>query len=119
MEKADKVFSQYIRLRDRACRRCGLPVEFNSQGLPISHHNSHFMVRRKQATRYEELNCDTMCMDCHQYLENHPSEHRKWQVKNKGVDTVDNIVFMSNQYHKPDFDYEYKRWSEKIKELLV
>ena len=36
IDKADKVFSQYIRLRDKRCMRCGSAVQFNEKGLPIS-----------------------------------------------------------------------------------
>lgn len=62
---ADKTFSQYIRLRDKKCVRCHSRVEFNEKGLPVSHQNSHYWSRGKESTRFEPLNCDTLCMFCH------------------------------------------------------
>ncbi len=45
--------------------RCGSRVEINDKGLPISHQNSHYFSRGKENTRFEPLNCDTLCMACH------------------------------------------------------
>jgi 5-methylcytosine-specific restriction endonuclease McrA len=119
MDKADIAFSQFIRLRDRECKRCGLPVQFNSKGLPISHHASHFQVRRKEATRFDESNVDTMCESCHRLLEDHPTIHRAWQIANKGEEKVNEIILKSNGYKKKDRDAEYVYWSKRLKELLV
>jgi hypothetical protein len=111
---SDKLFSQWIRLRDRMCKRCKSPVRFNEAGMPISHECSHFQGRGKEATRFEPLNCDTLCYGCHQYFTAFPSEHRAWQIEQKGEEVVDAIVLQSNQYKKRNDKEEAKYWREQI-----
>lgn len=117
IDKADKIFSQYIRTRDGRCRRCHSPVEFNSKGEPISHQASHFMGRGKENTRFNEFNVDCLCMGCHMYFTAHPLEHVEWQVEVKGQKRVDELRLWSNQYKKKDREADYLHWKERLKEL--
>lgn len=115
LDKADKVFSQYIRLRDKECRRCHSPVKLNDKGLPVSHQASHFQGRGKEPTRFDEENVDTLCGGCHMYLTANPAEHYAWQVNLKGQRAVDLIVMRSNTYIKKDRQMAYIYWSERLK----
>ncbi len=117
-DKADNVFSQYIRLRDRECRRCHSPVEWNAKGLPVTHQASHFQGRGKEATRFDEENVDTLCGGCHMYFTSHPAEHYQWQVHVKGQKAVDMIVLRSNTYQKKDRQLAYLYWNQRLKELM-
>lgn len=54
--RADKLFSEYIRERDKWC--------FFGCGNRASQ-NSHFWGRGNSATRYDPLNCDGVCGGCH------------------------------------------------------
>ena len=116
-DKADAIFSQYIRKRDGECKRCHSEVQFNEKGDPVSHQASHFIGRRKEATRFDELNVDSMCAACHMYFTANPAEHYLWQVKTKGQKTVDMIVLRSNTYQKKDRELTYLYWKERYKEL--
>jgi hypothetical protein len=116
-DKADDVFSKYIRLRDGKCRRCGSLVEVNVKGDPVSHQASHFQGRRKEATRFDEENVDTLCAGCHLYFTAYPAEHYAWQVDTKGEDTVKMIVLRSNTYHKKDRQMAYIYWKERLRQL--
>lgn len=116
-DKADDVFSKFIRLRDMECRRCHSPVELNDKGLPISHQASHFQGRGKEATRFDEDNVDTLCGGCHMYFTSHPGDHYEWQVKIKGQKQVDVIIFRSNQYMKKDRQLAFIYWKTRLKEL--
>lgn len=116
-DKADDVFSKYIRLRDNKCRRCSSPVKLNSKGDPVSHQASHFQGRRKESTRFDEENVDCLCTGCHMYFTANPAEHYMWQVNTKGQKTVDLIVLRSNQYQKKDREMAYLYWKERLKEL--
>lgn len=118
IDPADKVFSQYIRLRDKECKRCHSPVKFNSQGLPITHQASHFQGRGKENTRFNEFNVDCLCHGCHMYFTANPGEHYKWQVLTKGQDMVDSLILASNMYVKKDRKLQQMLWSKKLKELL-
>ena len=116
IDKADSIFSQFIRTRDKECRRCHSKVRFKD-GKPISHQCSHFQGRRKEATRFDEENADTLCGGCHMYFTANPAEHYMWQVKVKDQQTVDMIVLRSNQYHKKDRQLAYMYWKQRLKEL--
>lgn len=116
IDPADKVFSQWIRLRDRECRRCHSPVRFNDKGLPVSHQASHFKGRRKESTRFEPLNVDTLCGGCHAYFTENPSEHEAWQIQTKGQKVVDQLILLSNTYKKKDRALELIYWRNRLKE---
>ncbi len=116
-DPADKYFSIYIRLRDKKCMRCFSPVRFNSRGLPVSHQASHFQSRRKEATRFEPMNVDTLCENCHRHLTAHPREHYEWQVREKGQRVVDEVITFSNIYKKKDRKAEAKFWRDEVKRI--
>ena len=117
IDNADKYFSQWVRLRDGECKRCGSKVKFNDKGLPISHEVSHFMGRRKENTRFMAENCDTLCTGCHFYFTAHPAEHYDWQVKTKGQETVDKIRLASNMYCKKDRKGQALLWKQELTKL--
>lgn len=117
LDQADIWFSRYVRLLQGKCQRCGSPVKFNDQGDPISHHLSHFQGRRKEASRYDLSNVDTMCSGCHRHLTAFPYEHVKWQIDTKGQQKVDEIILKSNQFKKKDRATEAKLWKTRYLEL--
>lgn len=58
-KKADDEFSKWIRARDGKCVRCGTTNNLTC---------SHFWPRQHSATRYDPLNCTTLCwIPCHKY----------------------------------------------------
>lgn len=117
IDPADEWFSKYIRLRDGECRRCHSPVQFNAKGDPISHQMSHFQGRRKEATRFDPENGDTLCAACHLYLTANPFEHVQWQISVKGENTVNAIVIRSNGYKKKDRKMDALIWKQAYIEL--
>jgi len=117
IDPADIAFSRYIRLRDGQCMRCGSLVKFNANGDPISHQDSHFQGRRKEATRFDPENSDTLCGGCHLYFTANPAEHYMWQVGKKGQATVDAIVVRSNRYVKKDRVMQKLVWAQAYKDL--
>lgn len=117
IDRADKVFSQWIRLRDRKCLRCGSLVKFNPGGLPVSHQASHFQGRRKESTRFNEDNVCTLCHGCHSYFTANPAEHYDWQVKRLGQKKVDELVLLSNTYMKKDRQLQHIYWSGEVKKI--
>lgn len=114
IDKADKVFSEYIRTRDKwTCQRCGTKYTPPTTAL----HCSHFQGRGKEATRFDDENADALCWGCHRYFTSYPAEHYLWQVKRKGQKTVDLIILRSNQYHKKDRTLAYLYWKKRLEEL--
>jgi hypothetical protein len=116
-DKADDIFSKYIRLRDMECRRCHSPVRLNDKGDPVSHQASHFQGRRKEATRFDLENVDCLCGACHQYFTANPFEHVQWQVAFKGQGVVDGIVVRSNGYLKKDRIFQALMWKQAYADL--
>lgn len=116
IDPADKAFSQWVRLRDKECLRCGSAVQFNDKGLPITHQASHFKGRGKESTRFEPENLTTLCYGCHSYLGSQPNEHYSWQVERLGQAIVDRLILLSNSYKKKDRKLEALYWKQKLKE---
>ena len=63
IDKADRVFSTYIRLRDKECVRCHRrgSGDLGITGLQAS----HFYSRRNESVRFDEDNVDALCAGCH------------------------------------------------------
>jgi len=116
IDKADKLFSIWIRLRDKECRRCHSKVRLNANGLPVSHQNSHFKGRRKESTRFMPENCDTLCTGCHAYFTENPAKHEEWQRSVKGDKVVDQVIYWSSLYKKRDREAEAIYWRQRIKQ---
>lgn len=113
IDKADRVFSLYIRTRDEwKCKRCMKQYTPPTNALQCS----HFVGRRKEATRFDPLNADALCYGCHQYFTSHPYEHREWQIAQKGEEVVEQLILYSNTYHKKDRESEYQYWKGKLLE---
>lgn len=68
--RATRLHSQYVRLRDGRCVRCGT----TSGQLQCA----HVFSRRYTATRTSELNAVALCASCHLYLTQNPYEHVKF-----------------------------------------
>ena len=65
IDPLDKLFAQYIKLRDKWCQRCG-----GASGLQTA----HFHSRRKRSVRYDPDNACLLCFGCHIYLDGNPLE---------------------------------------------
>lgn len=117
IDLADKLFSQWIRLRDGKCLRCGVALRLNDKGEPISLQASHFQGRGKENTRFDPDNVCTLCMGCHMYFTAHPAEHYLWQVKRLGNKKVDEIVLKSNMYIKKDRKLQAMLWKQELAKL--
>lgn len=114
IDKADKLFSLYIRTRDKwTCQRCGRKYEPPTQAL----HNSHFQGRGKENTRFDPDNCVALCYGCHRYFTSHPAEHYIWQVERLGQAKVDSLVLKSNMYVKKDRKLQAMYWQQELKVL--
>lgn len=75
-KKADSTFSKYIRDRDKKCFFCS----------NIGSQCSHFWGRGNSATRYDPLNCDSICGGCHMRHEgNKQGLYRDKKITQLGV----------------------------------
>jgi len=95
-DKLDRVFSEYIRLRDSVdgygnCCTCGkyIPVKGN--------HCGHFISRRFQATRFDEQNCALQCVSCNTYNQGRQYEFGLYIDKRWGKGTAEKLLIKSKQ----------------------
>jgi len=111
IDKADSMFSKYIRTRDRyTCVRCGVYSKKTQC--------SHYFGRRMESVRFDEENCDTLCFGCHRYWEKEDREaYREFKIKQLGQGRFDSLRLKSNLLHTKDRKMAYLYWSERLKEL--
>ena len=86
IDKLDILFSRLIRLRaDRHCEYCGKYKGFENLQC------SHFIGRRKKATRYDPDNACGLCFSCHLHLGENPYEHNEFFKKQLGSDRLNSL----------------------------
>ena len=119
IDPADKAFSKYIRLRDGECVRCHSLPENNVEGEPINGLEcSHYFGRRKESTRFEPDNCDSLCFGCHQYWGSTDREaYRAFKVKQLGEQGFKLLTIQANSYKKKDRKMSLIIANELIKTL--
>jgi len=94
-------FSRYIRTRDKwRCVykfKCNGNIDFSDN--PGGLHCSHFQKRRKWSVRYDELNCDSACIPCHYFVENHPEGQKtleKFKKNQLGEAVYKKLIIRAN-----------------------
>jgi Bacteriophage Lambda NinG protein len=118
----DRVFSEYIRLRDAdrygrcRCVTCGKTAHWKEMDA------GHFMQRDRKATRFDELNVHAQCPHCNRYRGGEQFAHGRWIDGRYGPGTADQLKMMSVQRTKLSADWlqfqiqEYRKKIKKIKE---
>lgn len=120
IDVADKYFSWYIRKRDGKCMRCYSPVLFGEKGQPLTHQNSHYFSRGKENTRFEPLNCDTLCMACHmRWGGDERDEYRAFKVKQMGEEGFKRLDVQAHTLTKKDRKMALLRAKELLKSLTA
>lgn len=122
-DQADKLFSEYIRKRDRRCVLCN-----SSVNLTCSHYHS----RRKESVRFDVDNCDTFCISCHMKMENEkgftsgkwhgtfvvlPKKYTAWKMEQLGQKRYDALAARAAKRVKKDRKMELIRIKELMKQL--
>lgn len=101
LDKADVCFSEYIRRRDKLCRRCGRSG-YGHKGI-TGLQNSHYFSRRHENTRYDEFNCCAICPACHFYWGGDGREEYTAFMKGwLGQDGYKQLVVRNNTYCRKD-----------------
>lgn len=102
--KADRLFSKYIRNRDNwTCQRCGGQYEPPTRAL----HCSHYYRRGIHATRFDPENCIALCYGCHVRLESDKQgEYKDLMINRLGPTKFGELAFRSGNMVK-------KRYAEE------
>ena len=120
-DKLDRVFSQYIRLRDMLpgnvfqCISCG-------RIKPMSQADcGHYINRQHMSTRFSEINCNAQCRNCNRFDEGNMSGYRAGLVRKHGETKVLLLESQKHQVRKfSDVEYEalISHYKTEIKKLL-
>ena len=91
--KADRVFSAWIRRRDAhgRCCTCGSPAS----------HAGHYIKRQHLGTRYDPRNCHAQCVRCNTYLGGNMDEYAKFLIAEYGVDILLTLGIAKRSVFKP------------------
>ncbi len=119
VKKLDKVFSEYIRLRDSKdgyfrCCSCG-------QIKPYAQADAgHFINRKWMSTRWREDNVHAQCAYCNRFDEGNGPGYTRFIQRTYGNSKVDFLLGIKQQQMKySDFELELliKEYKEKVKIL--
>jgi hypothetical protein len=115
--KADRYFSEYIRLRDSVggvavCCTCGSRVsEFDC---------GHFITRAQEATRYDEQNAHAQCLSCNRFKHGRQFEHGLHVDRVHGEGTAVKIHIKSRilcKRKQADYEWIAQEFKEKAENL--
>ncbi|MGA1706377.1 MAG: recombination protein NinG [Candidatus Nanopelagicaceae bacterium] len=118
--KADKYFSEYIRLRDAdsdgiaTCCTCGKRDHWKQMDA------GHFITRDRLATRYHEQNCHAQCRLCNRFQGGHQYKHAKHVEEMYGRDVPQEILELSQQvtkYSQTEFELHAERYREAAADI--
>ncbi|GHU58841.1 hypothetical protein FACS189444_3180 [Spirochaetia bacterium] len=118
MAKADKAFSEFIRLRDTPgqCPTCGAFISFENSD------NCHYIGRANLTTRYDELNCHAGCRKCNRFRSGEIVRYRVWLVERFGEGRIADMERLSllsgSKMTAFDFELIAQKYKAKAKELV-
>lgn len=84
----DRIFSEFIRLRDSdeygyiTCISCSKKVKM------IESDCGHYINRKHNSTRYDEKNCNAQCRSCNRFDEGNIQGYRRGLIKKYGEQEV-------------------------------
>lgn len=90
-KRLDKIFSEYIRLRDAndngfcKCVTCG--AMWRWQAL----HNGHYVNRQHIGARYDERNCHSQCPTCNIGLRGNLDKYKRAIIEKNGVKVLEEL----------------------------
>ena len=89
--RLDRVFSEFIRLRDSFSTQSGLYFRCISCGRILPYADAdcgHYVNRSHMATRYDEANCPAQCRQCNRFDEGNIYSYRRALVEKMGESRV-------------------------------
>jgi len=123
--KLDRIFSEYIRMRDSYTEGGGIDRLFICISCDIQKVYSeadcgHFYGRANMTMRYDEENCNAQCVSCNQFKSGNPDGYKIGLKKKYGEDILEELQQRSIKITKlHPFEYEdlINKYQQKLKEL--
>lgn len=118
-DKLDKVFSEFIRLRDSSngvfkCISCGEVKTFDQSDC------GHYINRIHMATRFDERNCNAQCRHCNRFMEGNIPKYRKGLIEKYGKEAVEDIERLQDttrQIKEVEYKELISHYNSEIKKL--
>jgi 5-methylcytosine-specific restriction endonuclease McrA len=96
IRECDRLFSLFIRQRDKSCVLCGSTTNLT---------NGHLIKRGKKSVRWDEMNCNCLCMGCN-YKDNFDHDvYVQWWILKYGVGAYFNLIERSRGILKPSREF--------------
>lgn len=121
-ETLDKIFSEYIRIRDSddkgliRCISCGKIVPWKESDC------GHYINRKHNSTRYDEKNCNAQCRSCNRFDEGNIQGYRSGLISKYGQWVVNVLELKKYNYCKMgqfEIDILGKEYKQKLKYLKI
>jgi len=121
-KKLDKIFSEYIRLRDSdykgncKCISCGK----EAPAFGGSTHAGHLFSRRYLSIRFDEKNVNSQCSYCNTFLNGNQLLAARGVENKWGEGTVANLesrMHITTKLNRVDYEEAIEIYKQKIKEL--
>jgi hypothetical protein len=117
-KELDRVFSIYIRQRDAneygyiTCVSCKKAVHWQEAN------NCHYADRQHMATRWDERNCNSGCVQCNAWNKGfHIHEYGKWLNNTYGDGEADRLIALSRtvaKFNSVDLETMIEYYKSKI-----
>ena len=131
VKKLDKIFSIYIRLRDRIdgkyckCVTCGkiIPWKSKKQGrtfLVRGADAGHFMIRGRWNTRWHEKNVHAQCVRCNHWSEGQQKVMAKYIDEKYGAGWSEQLRILSMirvKIQRYQIEGMIEHYTKKVKEM--
>lgn len=116
VDKADKQFSRYIRLRDAIpggafkCISCGQFKRIEQADC------GHFHSRKHMATRFDERNAHAECRACNRFSADHLIKYQENLIRKIGEEEFDELNILAKTTKKWE-EFELKEMAKYYKAL--
>jgi len=120
LTRLDKVFSEYIRLRDSdengicKCITCGAYHHWKNMDC------GHFIKRQHKSLRYNEINCNAQCRKCNWLGQGEDVKYKEALQKKHGPGIIDKLLSiksLTTHWTQFEIDELTKFYKEEIKKL--
>jgi len=115
-KKADKVFSEYIRQRDKGvCFTCGNKKRWQDQQC------GHYISRQYNELRYDERNANAQCKYCNIFKKGNLDEYAIQLIRKFGINILEEFWkkkhFKNKIFKVPELEELIRTYKRRIKEL--
>lgn len=118
--KLDKIFSEYIRLRDAdpagnvRCISCGKILFWKNSDC------GHYINRRHLSLRFNETNCNAQCRFCNRFDEGNMAGYTKGLIQKYGENIIDRLLIAKDTPVKitnTEYQLLIQHYQQEIKRL--